>query len=90
MRITIGSTLAAIALVGLASCAQPPRPAPPPPPPPPPAVVPMPPPPPPPPMAAPAPEPSARSMRVSKRRSARRCPAGMHYSRKAHRCIANK
>jgi hypothetical protein len=88
MRITIGSTLAAIALVGLASCAQPPRPAPPPPPPPPPAVAPMPPPP-PPPMAAPAPEPSARSYRAS-RRSARRCPAGMHYSRKAHRCITNK
>jgi hypothetical protein len=93
MKITIGSTLAAVMLIGLASCAQPPRPAPPPPPPPPPPpmVAPMPPPPPPPPpMVSPAPPPP-QGMRAPRRRVVvRRCPPGMHFSRRAQRCIANK
>jgi hypothetical protein len=92
MKLRIGSTLAVVTLIGLASCASPPRPAPPPPPPPPPPPIAAPmPPPPPPPMAMPAPQERTVVHRSKKRRVvSRRCPPGMHYSRRAHHCITNK
>ena len=82
MRTTIGTAIAAVMLIGLASCAAPPKPPPPPPPPPPPVA------PPPPPMVAPPPPPMSSGVRH--RRASKKCPAGMHYSRKAHKCVVNK
>ena len=90
MKITIGSTLAAVMLIGLASCASPPRPAPPPPPPPAAADRRA--------HAAAAAAADGRARPVRARvviagrigAFARHCPPGMHYSRRAHRCITNK
>ena len=80
MKTAIAWTLAGVMLIGLASCASPPRPAPPPPPPPPPPPIaaPMPP---PPPMVAPGPSERVVVRRSHRRYVSRRCPPGTHSRR---------